>query len=90
MFVTLGCFQSPFRDISIAALEMLCATILPSQMKELRLKEVNFPAAQGGKGVCNRQICVMNLAFHSMAHVVSTLTGPHVSDYLPHPSVLPV
>ena len=31
------------------------------QMKELRLKEVNFPAAQGGKGVCKRQIYVMNL-----------------------------
>lgn len=61
MFVTLGCFQSPFGDICIATPEMVRATILPSQMKELGLKEVNFPAAQGGKRVCKRQIYVMNL-----------------------------
>lgn len=65
---------------------MVLATILLRD--EVGLKKVNFPAALGGKGVCKRQIYVMNLVFHSMVHVVSTFNWPLVSDDLPHPSVL--
>ena len=85
MFVTLGCFQ-----IHLHCCTGNGACYHSPFADEVRLKKVNFPAAQGGKGVCKRQIYVMNLVFHSMVHVVSTLTGPLVSDDLPHPSVLSV
>lgn len=85
MFVTLGCFQ---RHLHCCTGNGACYN--SPFADEVGLKKVNFPAAQGGKGVCKRQIYVMNLVFHSMVHVVSTLTGPLVSDDLPHPSVLSV
>ena len=63
MFVTFGCFQSPFRDISVAPCGNPCmvrVVTLPSQMKELELK-VTFSASRGGREMYKRQIYVMNL-----------------------------